>query len=216
MVSPRQRLLLTAILIFTFLFFLRYQRPSLIVSTYDTEPSLQVSGVYNGTLGFGQIYCTNLPHRTDRRDAMQLNSIMSGISVEFIDGVYGDKIDNRALIGHLDRNMPDGEKDGTALILEDDLDWDIHLKDTLSKTAEKIREMESERLHTVINDPRLPYGDTWDIIYLGNCYEAAPDDPNTWPHRTYEDPTVPDPEKHSWNVGELFEFFSLKPTGERL
>ncbi|OLL23797.1 Procollagen galactosyltransferase 1 [Neolecta irregularis DAH-3] len=106
-----QRVPLAAILI-RFLVCLRHQGASVVVSTYDTEPSLQVSSVYNETLGFGRIYCTNLPHRTDRRDAMQLNSIMSGISVEFIDGVYGDKIDNRALVGHPDRNMPEGEKDG--------------------------------------------------------------------------------------------------------
>jgi len=209
------------------------------IHRFGTEKKVlvDVSRTYNETLGFGRIYCINMPHRTDRRDALHLMSILSGITIEFVDGVYGDKIDNRALIGHPDRNMPEGEKDGvwgcwrshmdtilkfldsgleTALILEDDVHWDIHLKETLSIAATKVEELQSEEYNTTIGDPNLPYGKYWDMLYLGSCFEFTPENPSSWPHRIYKDANVPEKEFQGGFYVTLLEQFQAKPSGERL
>ncbi|OLL24578.1 Procollagen galactosyltransferase 1 [Neolecta irregularis DAH-3] len=191
---------------------------------------------YNQTLGFGQIYCINIPARTDRRDAMYVMGLATDISIQFIDGIDGKDIDNRALVGHFDRDMPEGEKNGvwgcwrshmnalneflrsgleTALIIEDDLDWDIHLKETLSTAAAMIKEMQSEAKDT-FSDPNLPYGNNWDMIYLGNCVEVTPRDPGSWPHRIYKDPRVPEPDAQSFFHRTILQEFGTQPQGERL
>jgi len=54
----------------------------------------------------------------------------------------------------------------TALILEDDADWDVTLKGQLHTFAEKTRILSDIPL-----DRRTysPYGDDWDILWLGSC-----------------------------------------------
>src|SRR2546423_3110889 len=50
---------------------------------------------------FEKIFAINLPERTDHRDGLILASAVSGISIEFIDGVHGESISTKALpAGH--------------------------------------------------------------------------------------------------------------------
>lgn len=45
---------------------------------------------------FQKILVLNLPHRTDRRDAITLAAATSNIKLEFVDGVTGDTIKESA------------------------------------------------------------------------------------------------------------------------
>jgi hypothetical protein len=61
----------------------------------------------------------------------------------------------------------------TTLILEDDVDWDVALKDQLKLIAPSIRALsESEVPDTVAVD--VAYGTGWDILWLGHCGDVIP------------------------------------------
>jgi len=144
---------------------------------------------------------------------MRVMSIAAGFSIQFTDGKDGKDISHLAVLDDSVREMLESDKEAlgcwrshlnalneflyagmeTALILKDDLDWDIHLKATLSVAASKIKEMQSKD-DSMVDDPNLPYGNNWDMIYLGNCAENDPKDPKSWPYRTYKDSTVPKPD----------------------
>ena len=75
----------------------------------------------------------------------------------------------------------------SAIIMEDDIDWDINIKSQLSDFAHGSRFLQNES----ISDPtHSPYGDGWDVLWLGHCH----DDLDEADQRTYviqNDPTVP-------------------------
>jgi hypothetical protein len=48
-------------------------------------------------LQFEKIFVVNLPERTDHRDGLILASAVSGIDVEFVDGVHGADVPDKAL-----------------------------------------------------------------------------------------------------------------------
>ena len=54
---------------------------------------------------FEKIFAINLPERTDHRDGLILASAVSGISVEFIDGVHGETIAAKALPAGYDESL---------------------------------------------------------------------------------------------------------------
>jgi hypothetical protein len=41
---------------------------------------------------FQRLFAINLPSRTDRRDALASSATVSNLSIDFIDGVYGDDV----------------------------------------------------------------------------------------------------------------------------
>ncbi|KAI0521373.1 hypothetical protein F5B22DRAFT_596651 [Xylaria bambusicola] len=144
--------------------------------------------ITNNTLGFSKIFVVGLPDRTDKRDALALTSTLTGFHVEFIDGVRGETIPDQAVPPGVDRAaLMEGnlgswrahmnairkivEEDiETALILEDDMDWDVRLKKQLSQIAEGTRSFwPSEDI------PSSQYGDTWDVLWLGHCGEIFPE-----------------------------------------
>lgn len=55
--------------------------------------------------------------------------------------------------------------------MEDDVDWDIAIKHQLSLIAPMIQEVTNAS--GSIN--QSPYGDGWDLLWLGHCGEATPD-----------------------------------------
>ena len=54
---------------------------------------------------FEKIFAVNLPERTDHRDGLVLAAAVSGISVEFIDGVHGESISTKALPAGYDETL---------------------------------------------------------------------------------------------------------------
>ncbi len=60
----------------------------------------------------------------------------------------------------------------TALIMEDDMDWDVRLKIQLQTIADGTRKLQYRSSTT---PPTSPYGDDWDLLWLGHCGEVFPE-----------------------------------------
>jgi hypothetical protein len=97
----------------------------------------------------------------------------------------------------------------TALIMEDDMDWDVRLKSQLKLIA--LGALDLQYPPTEMSPPpeSSPYGNDWDILWLGHCGEVFPEmleenaiKPPTDPdlvsisrkYIIYPDSTVPPPE----------------------
>lgn len=112
-----------------------------------------INRVTNDTLGFSKIFVVGLPERTDKRDALTLTAALTGFHVDFVDGVRGESIpdkavpfgiDRHALMetnlgswrGHMNaiRRIVDEDLE-SALIMEDDMDWDVRLRSQLEEVA---------------------------------------------------------------------------------
>jgi len=209
-------------------------------------------------LQFQEVLVLNLPERTDRRDAMTLAAALTGIDVTWVDGVAGKDVPDKVMPGDsFDKGITLGNKGSwrahmnalrlvveknmtSALILEDDADWDVRLKSQLQVFAQAARPftqsssgvsgstMSDLWKPNYVQDPEhtdialadvpsylrptsSPYGDTWDVLWLGHCgteFPKAPAIPEVDPekgipmhHRPSllkvtipSDPTVPAPE----------------------
>jgi hypothetical protein len=55
--------------------------------------------------------------------------------------------------------------------MEDDMDWDVHLKTQLVDFAQGARHIFPSSSFT----PHSPYGDDWDLLWLGHCGEPFPE-----------------------------------------
>ncbi|KUI72207.1 Procollagen galactosyltransferase 1 [Cytospora mali] len=168
-----------------------------------------INRVTNSTLGFGKVFVVGLPERTDKRDAIALASALTGFDVEWVDGVRGEDIPNKAVPfgvdraklmetnlgswrGHMNavRRVVEEGLD-SALIMEDDMDWDVRLKPQLELVAAGARAVLSNlpdfyfptgrpsfdySSTSSAGEPVNPYGDDWDILWLGHCGEPFPED----------------------------------------
>ncbi|PWY83396.1 LPS glycosyltransferase [Aspergillus heteromorphus CBS 117.55] len=163
---------------------------------------LSLKAIGNETLGFEKVFCINLPSRTDKRDAMVLGSSVTQFRVDWIDGVSSDDMSPKAYPPRFDEEgrprMLDGEigswrahinaiqkiisdRTSSALILEDDVDWDVTLKNQLHEFALGARAVQSSSDISNSLKPTLqdsPYGEEWDILWLGHCgMKCQPNDP---------------------------------------
>ncbi|OQE96733.1 hypothetical protein PENNAL_c0001G02128 [Penicillium nalgiovense] len=90
--------------------------------------------IQNNTLGFEHIYAISMKERTDKRDFLTLAASISGFKVKWLDGVRPDDLHPKAMPDGLDPLSREVHCCGmlgvisndysTALILEDDADWD--------------------------------------------------------------------------------------------
>jgi hypothetical protein len=116
----------------------------------------------------------------------------------------------------------------SALILEDDADWDVRIKEQLFDYAQTSRALiqplsnnralyadptypkpsdaatagsilDFNRLESTIKPSTSPYGDNWDVIWLGHCGISFPTDSSSAAVNLpkgrvvrYDDPTVPE------------------------
>ena len=96
-------------------------------------------------------------------------------------------------------------KVSSAIIFEDDADWDVSLKMQLVQFARGSRFILKTPKHKV---PHSPYGDSWDLLWLGHCASRAdPEDNRRWV--IPKDPTVLPPEKrHYWEEPDMTNFES--------
>lgn len=160
-----------------------------LTQAFRNRPAHKIAeSVANETLGFSKIFVIGLPKRTDKRDALALTSALTGFRVEFIDGVKGESIPDKAVPMGVDRHKLMETNLGSwrghmnairrivetglesALIMEDDMDWDVRLKAQLEQVAEGARYVLQS------NEPSSsPYGDGWDVLWLGHCGEIFPE-----------------------------------------
>ncbi|KAF2756304.1 hypothetical protein EJ05DRAFT_511985 [Pseudovirgaria hyperparasitica] len=191
------------------------QSPLLAPSLHHTDHDVGIlEDVLNRTLGFQKIYAINLPYRTDHRDAMSLAAVLTDLDIEYIDGVTdvhekarppmgaGVDLDEptlRALRAHVNTLRLIVENNiTTALILEDDADWDIRIKEQMQSFAKASslllqplqgttdqfvdpsypQPASNERpqnfeigSHAIERPSTSPYGDIdrWDVLWIGHC-----------------------------------------------
>ena len=89
---------------------------------------------------------------------------------------------------------------GSGLVMEDDADWSIYLKDQLEHVAAGSQYISSTP-HGVA--PSSPYGDDWDLMWLGHCGSTFSEKHR----RRYvieNDATVPPPQHRSNNKAPDF------------
>ncbi|KAK6542901.1 hypothetical protein TWF694_006840 [Orbilia ellipsospora] len=165
-----------------------------------------VAQVRNETLGFGAIILISLKIRTDRQDAVSLIASEAGIKItHVIDAVKGEDIHQKAYpygtartdlplpyLGswrsHMDafKYIIDNRIE-TALVLEDDIDWDIYVKDQLTSLSNALRSNPLRKPFTTDELKRAPYGLDWDVMHLGTSKNLmAPPPYNNLFHR-YDD-----------------------------
>ena len=84
----------------------------------------------------------------------------------------------------------------TAIVMEDDADWDVSFRSQLEYIALGSQTLLNTPKDTV---PDSPYGDGWDLIWLGHC-ASQPDDGDNRRFVMKNDPTVT-PLRHRTNYG---------------
>lgn len=82
------------------------------------------------------------------------------------------------------------ERLGSAIIMEDDTDWDVTIKTQLQSFALAVRALQN----TYSTSPTSPYGNDWDMFWLGHCgiecntdiaHYLVPNDPTILPPRHF-------------------------------
>lgn len=73
------------------------------LTTAATHTTSEMDRVLNGTLGFEKVFVVGLPERTDKRDALTLTSSLTGFSLDWINGVRGEDIPDKAIPFGADR-----------------------------------------------------------------------------------------------------------------
>ncbi|KIW84386.1 hypothetical protein Z517_03636 [Fonsecaea pedrosoi CBS 271.37] len=190
---------------------------------YRVQPDDFAPRVQNETLGFQEIYMISLPGRTDKQDAFAMQAAFSEISYTQVDGVYGHEVPVKALphtmsqsanvIGcwraHLNvyQKMVH-DKVSSALIFEDDADWDVSLKEQLVQFARGSRFITNTSEDAFSHSP---YGHDWDILWIGHCgtwvlpadnrrFFVIPDDFTVQPPEARVD-NVDQPDMSHWESG---------------
>ncbi|KAJ9606245.1 hypothetical protein H2200_009206 [Cladophialophora chaetospira] len=184
-----------------------------IMSEYRTGPVVKdlpgignLTDAMNSTLGFGKVFVVSMPDRTDKRDAFSLQARVSNITFEFRDGVAGEDVSKKALplwfnqdpgatgcwrahLNVLQEMIRDNIQ--TALVFEDDADWDVAIKYQALQAARATRFITHQQKE---GGTLSPYGDDWDMMWLGHC-AAEPDPINDRRFVVENDPTVTPPWK---------------------
>lgn len=91
------------------------------------------------------------------------------------------------------------DKVSTALIFEDDADWDVGLKQQLVQFARGSRFITNT---SEPESPRSPYGDDWDMLWLGHCGTWVLPADNQRFFVIPQDPTVEPPQFRVNNVDQ--------------
>ncbi|KAL3464323.1 hypothetical protein BJX64DRAFT_94923 [Aspergillus heterothallicus] len=159
--------------------------------------------IKNETLGFQHIYAIGLKERTDKHDSLTLAASVIGMKVDWLEGVRPGDVSQKALPEGMDdpgipytvvlcwrahmnaiRSVVENRY-ATALIMEDDADWDVSIRRQLREIARGVRELSDNQ-----KAPRsTPYGTNWDLLWIGGCATVQgqnetetyviPDDPTT-------------------------------------
>jgi hypothetical protein len=154
-------------------------------------PLIQDPNIANSTLNFQQIFAINLPSRLDRKDLLTLMATYSNLSITIVPGVRSLaenalpppktpgslRMEEYAVWrAHANIWRKIIEQDITsALIMEDDNDWDINLKEQIPRIMNALDEIRQAKPRK--EDDGVVRGgqdiEPWDILYLGSCWEVA-------------------------------------------
>jgi hypothetical protein len=164
---------------------------SLPTEYHFQEDSDLLQHAINSTLGFQKVFAINLPTRPDRRDQLTLMASISKIDITYSDGTqYTHRSQTSKGLPSHTSSMPLGklgcyrahaniwrrivEEDiKTALILEDDVDWDVDVKSSLARIRSPLKLLQKALVEgsSVQGTPNAePLSDSspgWDI--LGSC-----------------------------------------------
>ncbi|KAF2098860.1 hypothetical protein NA57DRAFT_56498 [Rhizodiscina lignyota] len=209
--------------------FIHIQNPDRIHSALQRLPGTDAYAKFatpaklarNQTLGFQEIFYISLPFRTDRQDAISLLSSFTGIKSTMIEGVDGGSVHpkGKTIASNLNpgafgcwrshaniwRKVMDEDIE-TALIVEDDADWDVNIKDQLFRISQGVLS------HTSLLDNQTaytrkdaPYGTDWDLFFIGQCKSTPPKEKSKiGPVIAVEDPSIlPLKKLESKHVSEL-------------
>ncbi|QDS68839.1 hypothetical protein FKW77_007120 [Venturia effusa] len=190
-----------------------------------SDERLQVSshldhGPANATLGFGGIIAVS-KRDSHRRSSLLHAANLTGIDILIPDQPVWTDADVQSIktkkmsvisrgsamawLGHLNALKWFVESGlSSALILEDDVDWDIHLRNyQIPRVAKAVRKLVSDSQNNA-NDPyaalrqahrpQTYWGDlkSWEILYLGHCGDYF--DLKFWPelpHEIFDDESLP-------------------------
>jgi hypothetical protein len=210
-----------------------YLSPRQSNSLITTSHQQSLDQINNATLGFSSILAINLPARTDHRDLLTLAAAVSDLSITYLPGVNGSTVDSKVLPPKVGKDMTPSRIGSwrahidavhhmvysqlpAALIVEDDVDWDMRIRPLMADFALSASTIMSPDLPPAaqlslahLSPPSTtpessPYGDNWDLLWLGHCgidlnlsspYSLHNNDPSAVaPHhyRTW-DPNGPNP-----------------------
>ncbi|PPJ50604.1 hypothetical protein CBER1_05724 [Cercospora berteroae] len=148
--------------------------------------------ILNQTLGFEQLYSIIMPSRTDLRDSLQLAAALTNLKIDIVDGKPPPQ-DKKAFPPHPD----DLNTNDTAM------GADYRIKQQMQGFARASRLIQQPHAHNswfqdgdrLIHSPPTtsPYGDDWDLLWLGHCGMDLPAVGGNLPmgRAAYHDPTVP-------------------------
>lgn len=183
------------------------------ISTHRIASRLSGSGrgsVRNETLGFQKVIVLGLKDRPDKHDALTISSSLTGFDITWLEGVKFDDLSPKAVPEAWDFERDPKNTVGcwrahlnamqyivdnhiqSALIMEDDTDWDWFLKDQLETFSQAVSELQAPA-----SSSDSPYGGSWDMLWPGHC-RIGPTDDDQDIHFVGNDPTVPPlPFRHS-------------------
>ena len=147
--------------------------------------------IANSTLNFQKIFAINLPSRLDRKDILILMAKESNITVTIVPGVHtvaenalppprtpGSLRAEEYAVWRVHANVwrrVIEEGLTTALILEDDNDWDVNLKEQMPRILNALNEITStapiDDGDGVVRGSQV--AESWDVLYLGSCWEVV-------------------------------------------
>ncbi|KAE8342740.1 hypothetical protein BDV24DRAFT_150316 [Aspergillus arachidicola] len=104
----------------------------------------------------------------------------------------------RCWLGHLNiwREMI-AQNWATVLVMEDDADWDVAVKQQLLRVSPLIRQVSGDKGQVDWS----PYGKAWDLLWLGHCGDYIPESP-----ASLMDETLPESSLYRENDGRLTNF----------
>ncbi|GAB1737814.1 hypothetical protein NU219Hw_g2294t2 [Hortaea werneckii] len=167
----------------------------------------------NARLGFDEIFVVTAGFHDWRAQGLKAAAQRTGLAVTFLQQPHwtdkqkkafhrGDKYESWNLpgstgcwLGHLHalRHFL-STKQATALILEDDADWDVAIQAQVGRAQDYLR-----KLTEPVSDSL--WGTEWDVLYLGHCGDRLHAH-----HKVYEDSATP-----NLTTYEGFHYGTLEP-----
>ncbi|KAL5374906.1 hypothetical protein DPSP01_011575 [Paraphaeosphaeria sporulosa] len=150
-------------------------------------------------MGFGKLFVVNLPQNADRRDTMVLASSFSRMNVDWVNGLPDDQPVSETSLRLQDHEKASGQLKQnwrahinavrttvelglfSAIVLEDDLDWDIRLREQMHAIALSTRTLTQPLAWTNSTKYKPP---PIDILVVPLTILIRP---------IYADPSFPDP-----------------------